>query len=72
MTVERHLVGFRRLGDRIDADAADAVLAKQFAGRRNYTISRRLTGLHTTTVLEPYICRFRDRYGFRIFIDKTS
>jgi hypothetical protein len=44
MTVKRHLVGFGRFGDRIDAHAAKTVFSEQIAGRFDYALSWRRAG----------------------------
>ena len=52
MTVERHLVGAGRLGDRIDADASDPVLVEQVPGGAGDPIAR--TGpAHDALLIQP-------------------
>ena len=41
MTVERHLVGAGRLGDRLDPDGPDSMPIEQLAGRREDALARR-------------------------------
>jgi hypothetical protein len=40
VTIQRHLVGASHVGDRIDTDRADPVLAKQIPGRADDALSR--------------------------------
>ena len=44
MAIERHLVGVRRLDDRFDADAADAVAMKEIERASDDALARPLGG----------------------------